>query len=180
MKKILIATIISSVLAFSCDDFSMENQGFKLKNLPGYVAFANTGGTITPIVRSLTENSANSNLRIENATGSTSNITVTYAFSGTAVFGTDFTVTTPGGSANATGGTVVITATNKKSTVLDYAFVNLGIDPITDGTPDGAKTLVVTLVSAVNADGKEFVVGRGAEGSTIYLLSSTINIADVN
>lgn len=179
MKKILIL-MISSILVFSCDDFSLENQGFSLRKLDGYVAFANAGGTVTPIVRNLTESSPNSVLRIETATGTLSDITVTYAFSGTAVFGTDFTVSSPGGTVSATGGTILLKKNTKKNGVNDFDFVNLGIDPITDGVTDGAKTLTITLVSAVNADGVEFVVGRGAQGGTIYMLSATINMADIN
>ena len=62
----------------------------------------------------------------------------------------------------------------------DFDFVNLGVQALTDGVADGDKTLVITLVSAVNADGKEFSVGRGAEGGTIYLRTATINIEDVD
>jgi hypothetical protein len=179
MKNITYLILIATV-SFSCTDYGLEDNVLKVKQIGSYVAFANTGGTVTPIVRTLTENSAISNLRIENATGSLSSITVTYEFSGTAVLGTDFTVTSPGGTATATGGTIVITATNKKTTVNDFAFVNLGIDAITDGVVDGAKTLTVTLVSAVNADGKVFDVGRGAAESTIYLQSAVLNISDIN
>jgi hypothetical protein len=179
MKKYSYFAAILIALLSSCVDFD-DDLNFGLKPIDGYVAFANSGGTVTPIVRNVAETTGNQNLRIEVATGSLSNVTVTYSFSGTAVFGTDFNVTSPGGTVNTDGGTIVITRNQKPAGVNDFDFVNLGIDPITDGVDDGNKTLVITLISAVNQDGKNFSVGRGAEGSTIYLKEASVNISDVD
>ncbi|MBL7845325.1 MAG: hypothetical protein JNK44_15790 [Cyclobacteriaceae bacterium] len=179
MKKISLFILSISLLA-SCTDFDIDDLGFKLVPIDSYVAFANAGGAVTPIVRNVSETSAIQNLRIECPAGSLSDITVTYSFTGSAVFGTDFTVTAPGGTASATGGTIVIKRNKTPGGLADFDFVNLGIDPITDGVVDGNKTLTITLVSAINADGKEFVVGRGVEGATIYLKEAVINISDVD
>lgn len=179
MKNLTIIYLLALTLV-SCTDFELDDLGMGLKTLPGYVAFANSGGTITPIVRNVSETAAIQNLRIETATGTLSDVTVTYSFSGTAVFGTDFTVTSPGGTANAAGGTILLKKNSKPTGVNDFDFVNLDIDPVTDKVKDGNKTLVITLVSAVNAEGKEFIVGRGAEGGTIYLKEATINMTDVD
>ncbi len=180
MKKIVLMIIAGFALA-SCTDLDLEDQTIQLIQLPGYVAFANTGGTVTPIDRTVTESStAVQNLRIEVATGSLSDVTVTYSFSGTAVLGTDFTVTTPGGTATATGGTIVIRRNQTPAGTTDFDFVNLGITAVADGVDDGDKSLTITLESATNADGKTFAVGRGAPGSTIYLKTAKVNFTDVD
>ncbi|MBX2896770.1 MAG: hypothetical protein KF763_15090 [Cyclobacteriaceae bacterium] len=180
MKKILIVWCAAIVFT-ACTDFDLEDQTIKVIQLPGYVAFANTGGTIAAINRTVAETSTTAqNLRIEVATGSLSDVTVTYSFSGTAVLGTDFTVTTPGGTATATGGTIVIRRNQTPAGTTDFDFVNLGIRAVADGVDDGDKSLTITLVSATNADGKMFAVGRGAPGSTIYLRSASVNFTDVD
>ncbi|MBX2964071.1 MAG: hypothetical protein KF687_16275 [Cyclobacteriaceae bacterium] len=181
MKKIVLIILIMATVLTSCTDFELGDLGFDIKPIGSYVAFANAGGTVTPIVRNISESTtAVQNLRIECATGTLSDITVTYSFSGSAVFGTDFSVVTPGGSATAAGGTILLKRKTDPDGVNDFDFVNLGVQALTDGVADGDKTLVITLVSAVNADGKEFSVGRGAEGGTIYLRTATINIEDVD
>ncbi|MFN8842823.1 MAG: hypothetical protein ACK5WV_04450 [Chryseotalea sp.] len=177
IRKLIIPILVT--LLSSCTEFELDDLVLNLKPIGNHVAFANSsGGTITPISLNRSESSTASALRIENATGSLSSITVSYTFSGTAVFGQDFTVTSPGGTVNASGGTIKIVATNKKSTVADFAFVNLSIDPITDGIKDGAKTLIITLTNAVNEKGEIFDLGRGLDGQTIYHKSATINISD--
>lgn len=179
MKK-LFSYISILIILSSCTKFEVDDLGFGLRPIDGYVSFANAGGAVTPIILNASETSDVQNLRIEVPTGSLSAVTVTYSFSGTAVFGTDFTVVSPGGSSSATGGTIVIKRDKTPSGLADFDFVNLGIDPITDSVTDGDKSLVITLVSAVNADGKVFSVGRGAEGSTIYLKEARINISDTD
>ncbi len=179
MKKIIFFLLSISVLV-SCTEFETDDLGFGLIPIGSFVSFGASGGNVTPIVLNVTEASANQNLRIECPTGTLSDITVTYSFTGTAVFGVDYVVTTPGGSATSTGGTIVIKRNKTEAGLQDFDFVNLGIDPILDGVVDGPKTLTVTLVSAVNADGKVFSVGRGAEGGTIYLREAVINISDVD
>ncbi|MCW5912925.1 MAG: hypothetical protein KIT62_17780 [Cyclobacteriaceae bacterium] len=180
MKRFLILWCAGLMFA-SCTDLDLEDQTIKLIELPGYVAFANTGGTITPIERTVAETStAVQNLRIEVATGTLSDVTVTYSFSGNAAFGTDFTVTTPGGTATAAGGTIVIKRNQTPAGTTDFDFVNLGIHAVADGVDDGDKSLTITLESAANADGKTFAVGRGAPGSTIYLKSARVIFTDVD
>jgi len=176
MKKIILIIFVFGLLA-SCTDVNLDEQTIKVKNLDGYVAFANAGGTVVPIVLNISESTtATQNLRVECPTGSLSDITVNYSFSGSAVFGTDFTVVaTNGGSSTAAGGTIVIRRNTTTGGVNDFDFVNLGIRAVTDGVTDGAKQLIVTLTSATNAEGKVFAVGRGT-----YMKSATINIADIN
>jgi len=181
MKKIIIL-LFAGLVFVSCTDLDLEEQTIRVKELPGYVAFANAGGTITPIDRIVTETStAVQNLRIEVATGSLSNVTVAYTFSGNAVLGTDFTVvSTAGGTVTASGGTIIIKRNQTPAGTADFDFVNLGIRAVADGVDDGDKSLTITLESATNADGKTFAVGRGAPGSTIYLKSAKITFTDVD
>jgi len=181
MKKILMI-LLAGLVFTSCTDLDLEDQTIRLIELPGYVAFANTGGTVTPIDRTIAETAtAVQNLRIEVATGTLSDVTVTYSFSGTAVLGADFTVVaTTGGTATATGGTIIIKRNQTPAGTTDFDFVNLGIRAVTDGVDDGDKSLTITLVSATNADGKTFAVGRGAPGSTIYLKTAKVNFTDAD
>jgi hypothetical protein len=174
MKNIILLIFVLGFFA-SCTDVNLEEQTIKVKNLDGYVAFANSGGTVVPIVVNTRESAATaSNLRIECPTGSLSDITVTYAFSGSATFGTDFTVVaTNGGSATASGGTIILRRNTTTGGVNDFDFVNLGIRPLTDGVAEGSEQLVVTLTGATDASGKVYTVGRGT-----YMLSATVNIAD--
>jgi len=176
MKKIF-ALIITIGFFTSCTDLDLEEQKITTIALPGYVAFANAGGTVVPIVLNITEaTTATQNLRIECPTGSLSEITVTYTFSGSAVFGTDFTVVSPaGGTSTAAGGTIIIKRNTTTGGVNDFDFANLGIRAALDGVTDGPKQLVVTLVTATDATGKTFAIGRGN-----YMKSATVNIADVN
>lgn len=174
MKKIILILLISASFS-ACTDLNLDEQTIKVQNLDGYVAFANSGGTVVPIVLNIRETStATSNLRIECPTGSLSDITVNYSFSGSATFGSDFTVVaTNGGSANASGGTIVLRRNTTTGGVNDFDFVNLGIRPVLDGVVEGTEQLIVTLTSATDASGKVYTVGRGN-----YMKSATINIAD--
>jgi hypothetical protein len=175
--KNIIKLLIVSMFLWSCEGFDLEDQTIVVEELPGYVSFATAGGTVTPIVNNINEGTtATQNLRIECATGTLSDITVNYSFSGSAVLGTDFeVVSTPGGNATSTGGTIILRNNKSPGGVVDFDFVNLPIRTLRDGVKDGSKQLVITLVSAVNADGVTYVVGRGT-----YMLSATINIADVD
>lgn len=183
MKRFLNIIVVALILS-SCDGFDLEEQGIVLTEVPSYVAFATAGGTVVPINLTVSESAtAASSLRIECATGTLSDITVTYSFSGSAVYNQDFEVVpTTGGSSTATGGTIVIRKNTSPSGVADFDFVSLQIRPLrgTVGDADGNKQLVIRLESAVNADGKVFQVGRGLEGGTIYMREATINYTDVD
>jgi hypothetical protein len=176
MKKIFALIIIAGFFA-SCTDLDLEEQKITTIALDGYVSFANAGGTVTPIALNITETTAaTQNLRIECPTGSLSEITVTYTFSGSAVFNTDFTVVSPaGGTSTAAGGTIIIKRNTTTGGVNDFDFANLGIKAAADGVADGAKQLVVTLTGATDASGKTYTIGRGT-----YMKSATVNFSDVN
>lgn len=168
MKKLYFILIIGLVLT-SCEDFNFEDQGFDLEPLPGYVAFANAGGTVVPLVVNKAENGGSASFRIECATGNMSNITVSFSFTGTAVFGTDFSAP----NSTASGGTVILPA--NPGDVTDYNHVNLVITILTDGVADGNKTLDVELTGAVDSNGKQYDVGRGS-----YMKVATLNISDID
>lgn len=97
-------------------------------------------------------------LEIELPTNVYSNVTVTYSItSDGAVEGVDYAVL----SGNYSNGTGTIT--------IDYDFENVGFDAenleiasLFDGIVDETKTLTVTLVSAVTADGQSLEVGQGS------------------
>lgn len=172
MKNLIILFALISFM--SCTDFDIEDQGIILEDLPSYVAFKNDGGTITPIVRNVSENTtsaASRTVTVECPTGTLSDITVSYTLSGTAVFGSDFTI--PGASAS--GGTMVVKQKNSDNN--DFDFGTIVVTLLTDGVKDGDKTLVITLTSAVNAGGETFAVGRGG---TETLRSATFNIKDID
>lgn len=168
MKKLYIILIISLAFA-SCEDFDFADQGFDLEVLPGYVAFANSGGTVVPPVSNVNENAGSTSFRIECPTGNLTAITVTFSFAGSAVYGTDFTAP----NSSAAGGTIVLP--NSIYDVNDYNHVDLVVSLLTDGVTDGDKTLTITLTGAVDGDGEQYSVGRGN-----YMKVATVNIADVD
>ena len=168
MKKLYIFLIIGLVLS-SCEDFDFADQGFDLEVLPGYVAFANSGGTVVPPVSNVNENAGSTSFRIECATGNLTAITVSFSFAGSAVYGVDFSAP----NSTAAGGTIVLP--NSVYDVNDYNFVNLVVSILTDGATDGAKTLTIELTGAVDGDGVQYSVGRGT-----YMKIATVNIADVD
>ena len=190
MKK-FIPIFLSALIVLSCTDATLEDVGFTLKSLPAYVAYGNPGGTITAIVLAPEEGSTAgasgelTRLRIEAPGVVTSDVTVQFTFGGTAVFGTDFTVSgliqstlVPFAvTATAAGGSIKIAKSNTIKTVNDFEHVNLELGYPTDGVKDGLKTLIVTLTSATGADGTVYAVGRGG---TDMLKVATINIADTN
>ncbi|HCM75688.1 MAG TPA: hypothetical protein DIS90_04865 [Cytophagales bacterium] len=172
MKNFIILFALISFM--SCTDFDIEDQGLILEDLPSYVAFKNDGGTITPIVKNVAENTtsaASRTVTVECPTGTLSDITVSYSFSGSAVYGTDFTIA----GATAAGGTVIIKQRNGDNN--DFDFGNIVVTLLTDAVADGTKDLIITLTSAVNADGQTFAVGRGG---TDVLRSATFNISNVD
>ena len=171
MKYTLRIIAMLSIVAFlfSCEDVDLEDQGIILQDLPGYVAFNGDGAGIVLDTVEATESTGVVELNIENPTGTLSDITVSFEFSGTAVFGIDYTVP----NSTAAGGTVILP--NDQSDVNFFNNVDIEVTTLTDAVVDGEKILTVTLTNAVNEDGETFAVGRGG---TDILLTSTIRIAD--
>ena len=155
----------------SCNNYGISDQGFDLKELSGYVAF-NADGTkavLDPI--DVAEDDGTASFNIEIPTGSYSDVTVKFTFGGTAVFGTDFNVA----NSTSAGGEIIIK--HAPTDFQDFDNVDLDIEILLDGVVDGDKTLVITLESAIGADGTEFAVGRGG---TDYLKSAEVNISDID
>ncbi|MDH5365728.1 MAG: hypothetical protein OEW67_01985 [Cyclobacteriaceae bacterium] len=169
MKKILLILFSASII-MSCDEFDIADQGIVLEELPSYVAF-NANGTEAYLDTVFTdENGGSATFNVEAPTGTLSDITVNYEFSGTAIFGTDFNVA----GASAAGGSLVIT--HDPADFLDFDNKDLDISLLTDAIVDGEKTLNINLISASNAEG-QIAVGRGG---TDYLKSAVLVIADVD
>ncbi|MDH5607920.1 MAG: hypothetical protein OEY56_00445 [Cyclobacteriaceae bacterium] len=158
MKKIALYIAIVGFFT-ACNELDLAEQGIVLKELPGYVAFDAPGTSVSLDTVSRNEDGTNIVFTIECPTGTLTDITVSYTFSGTAVFGTDFNVA----GATSAGGTIVLT--HIQSTVpgeyQDFDNVDLIVEPLTDGVIDGTKTLSITLASATNGDGESVAVGRG-------------------
>lgn len=169
MKKLLIL-LLGIGFFIACDDEAdLEEQGFVLTELPGYVAFNATGTNTTLDDEDVSETDGSVTFNIEVPTGTLSDITVNYEFGGSALFGTDFTVA----GASAAGGSIVLR--HVPTDVLDFDNVDLDITLLTDAVADGDKVLTVTLLSASNAEG-DLAVGRGGQE---LLRTATVNIADV-
>ena len=173
MKYLNIYTYLLALAVFmaSCgNEFDLEDDGVNPQLLPGYVAFNADGNNATIDPEDVGEDGGEVTFNIENPTGTLSDITVTYEFQGSAVFGTDFTIE----GASASGGTLVI-----EHDPQDFQFrdnQDLVVSILTDNTIDGDKTLEIVLVSASNAEG-ELAVGRGG---TEFLKRAIINISDID
>ena len=173
MKYLNIYTylLVLAVFMASCgNDFDLVEDGLNPQQLPGYVAFNASGNNATIDPEDVGEDAGEVTFNIENPTGTLSDITVTYAFEGSAVYGTDFTIE----GASASGGTLVIEHDPE-----DFQFrdnQDLVVTILTDNDIDGDKTLEIVLVSATNADGT-LAVGRGG---TDFLKRAVINISDID
>ena len=163
--KFLVFIFCLCLLNSCIEDFG---ENFTLQDLPGYVAFNAPGNNVTLPDEEVTEADGSVTLTIESPTGTLSDITIEYAFSGSAEFGTDFNV--PG--ASATGGTIVLSP--NPGDIINRDEVDLEIELLMDGVVDGEKTLTVTLLSASNAEGT-LEVGRGG---TDFLKAANVIIAD--
>jgi len=171
MKHIFNLLFIA-LLLIGCDEYNyLEDQGLELDELPGYVAFNAPGASVNLDDEEVTEADGSVALSVEVPTGSLSDVTVNYEISGSAVFGTDFTIE----GASAAGGSVVIVLDPFNFT--DFQNADIDITLLTDDVEDGEKTLTLTLVSAQNADGVTFAVGRGG---TDFLKTANVIIADVD
>ncbi|UZR93384.1 hypothetical protein [Chondrinema litorale] len=165
----LTALLVAGLIG--CEDYDLADQDIELEELPGYVAFDAPGEEAYLDDEEVTEEDGSVALRIEVPTGSLSDVNVTYTFSGTAVFGTDFTV--EGASASGGSTTIVI----DKAEFNDTDGVDIDITLLTDGVADGDKTLSITLESAQNTDGLSFAVGRGG---TELLKTANVIITDID
>lgn len=176
MKKIFILLTVIGFLS-ACTEYDFfEDQGFTVTELPGYVAFNGAGTSVTYAVDPIDEcAAAGAELVVEAPTGTLSDITVNYTLGGTAEFGVDYTID----GATASGGSFVIEHLQSANPD-DFQNLDNGsftIVPLVDGVSEGDETVVVTLVSATNADGEEFAVGRGG---TDFLKTVTVDLVDVD
>lgn len=177
MKKITYLLFATVILLTGCnDDFQLgdnELTDLAVSLLPGYVAFSAPGVNVTIDDIETAEGNPDEFLNVEIPTGNLSDITVNYVFSGTAVWGVDFNVA----GATSAGGTLIIEhkqTTDPADGVYDNGDIE--VELLTDDVVDGVKTLIVTLVSASNAEG-ELAIGRGG---TDLLTTSVVNIADID
>ena len=169
IKNIYLLALCAIFFLASCGNEFVTEDNYDLTSLGGYVAFDAPGNTITneDIVTD-EDTGGTQSLTVECPTGTLSDITIDFEFSGDAVFGTDFTVE----GASASGGSIVLSP--NANDVLNRDNVDIDVVILSDEEVDGNKTLTVTLVSASNADG-EILVGRGG---TDLLTSRTIIIGD--
>ena len=161
MRKLLIFIIALGFMQ-SCTDYDVADY-YDLEALPGYIAFAAPGSDayLDPI--DVDEDEGSVSVTIEAPTGILADVTVTYSLSGTAVAGTDYNDTN--------NGTIVMK--HDPADVLNYDNeIEILQNPDTED-----KILIVTLVSAVDADGNTFAVGRGG---TELLKEATINILNID
>jgi hypothetical protein len=174
MKKIIYLAFMSVILLTACtEDDTLSDQGIKLEELPAYVAFSVNGVGKNLATITLNEGvTTASRINVEIPTGSVSNVTVNYTFSGTAVYGVDFIVA----GATSQGGSVIIVkpTTPNVNALPDNADIVVTL--LTDGVVDGNKTLAITLDSAFNADGP-IAVGRGG---TDLLKTANVVITDID
>lgn len=171
MKHIFNLLFIA-LLLIGCDEYNyLEDQGFEVEELPGYVAFNAPGASAFLDDEEVAEDDGSVSLSVEVPTGSLSDVTVNYEFSGSAVFGTDFTVE----GASAAGGSVVIVL--DKANFTSFQNADIDITLLTDDVVDGQKTLTLTLTSAQNASGDTFAVGRGG---TDLLRTANVIISDID
>jgi len=175
MKKIkfLILATVAVILSSCSDEFSISDIA-SVEELPAYVAFNPDGTAVTIAPFEVDENDGLlEDINVEIPTGNLSDVTVTYSLSGTAVFGTDYTID----GATASGGTLIIEhkqTTDPEDEVADNEDIPVRV--LTDGVADGEKTIIITLVSASNAEG-DLAIGRGG---TDLLRTATVVISDVD
>lgn len=164
---------ISSILTTSCtEDYSLDDRGLAVEELPNYVAFEAPGASSSIAPIDAAEDSEAEEIGVEIPGGTVSDVTVNYSFSGTAVFGEDFTVD----GATSAGGTVVIELTTVPNQDGLPPNANIVVNFLTDGVEDGDKTLEITLTDASNAEGN-IAVGRAG---TEALTTAVVNIADID
>ena len=171
MKIFNIIFVLSCLVVMtSCDpDYAVEDY-FDLEELPGYVAFDTDGNGVSLANAAVSEADVSARFFVENPTGTKSEITVNYNLSGSAIYGTDYTIagaTAAGGSVKVKPNSGAVNQTNR---------VALPIVILTDGVVDGEKTITITLIDASNAEGN-VAVGRG--GKDILRVANVV-ITDVD
>ena len=171
MKRSYSIILLALVLSLSAcgPDYEVADY-FELEELPGYVAFDTDGNNATMDDVATSEDAGSVDLIVENPTATLSDITVSYSLSGTAVYGTDYTIS----GASSSGGSLTIKPNS--GTINETNRTTLTISLLTDGAADGEKTISVTLTDASNAEGA-VAVGRGG---TDMLKTATVIIADVD
>ena len=98
--KLIMVAFVACMISSCSTDYD-TSEYFDLEELPGYVAFDADGNDVTVADRTLEENGGSVAVIVENPTGTTSDITVNYTLSGSAVYGVDYTIegaTAAGGS----------------------------------------------------------------------------------
>lgn len=174
MKKII--SILMLMLLWSCNETFELNDNIQQLNVTfisnKYVAFRSAGAVVSTQPVEANEGETVS-LFVETPTGSVSDVSVNYNFSGSAVYGSDFTID----GATSDGGSVIIIHDKDApddSNVYDYAVIKVNL--LSDSIIDGDKQLIINLVSASSADGN-ILVGRGGTG---FLKFQVVNISDMD
>ncbi len=172
MKKLTYILFATVLVLTGCDtDFDSAEQGFGFEFLPGlYVAFDAPGSTNTLAPFEVGEADGEVEVTVEIPTGTLSDVSINYAFSGTAVFGTDFTVA----GATAAGGTIILTPKPGDDPENIAENVDIIVTLLTDNVGDGEKTLNIELTSASNTEGNVAV----GVGGTDSLTTATVIISD--
>ncbi len=172
INKNILVIILGLFFAVSCEDVDDPIDG--LETAPLFVQFgANTSETYE-----VTELSDPQEITIQVPQSFEQDMVAEISFEGTAVFGTDFTVTSDGlVSSSATGAfiTIPFIPTDNSDLIADQR--NFEINFLTDAIEDGDKNLTVTLVQAVGADDPSIVLdgGRGSIRKTF-----DVSIEDVS
>ena len=166
----LVILFVSAAFLTACDPDYEVSQYFDLEELPGYVAFDADGNNATLDDFAADEDDGVVEIIVENPTGTLSDITVNYALSGSAVFGTDYNIE----GASAAGGSLTIRPNS--GAVNETNRTTLVVELLTDGVADGEKTITLTLSDASNSEGT-VAVGRGG---TDFLKTANVVIADVD
>ncbi|MDH3245501.1 MAG: hypothetical protein OEM26_12870 [Saprospiraceae bacterium] len=168
MKIAVIPTIsLSLLIAFSACEHSAFEDEVTLKDLTEASAFVRFDNTLKTVI-DVSETDAPQALTLEYIFPGNKDITVNYNFSGSAAFGTDFTIE----GASPTGGTITLIydALSTEITTTD-----LVVTLLQDGITDGNKSVTFTLTSASASDGSPVDAGQAGMFREI-----TINIADAD
>lgn len=164
MKKFLYTLIVATIIV-SCNEFDIEDQGFDLEALPESVSFNGSGDDWN--VDDDTSEGSSYTLEVEAPNGTLSDIVVTYTLSGTATFGTDYTIA----GATASGGTMTIV--HDPSDIVEFDHGEIVVDVIADAATEDAETIIITLASATRGS-ESVAVGRGG---TDFGKSATLTVA---
>ena len=164
MKKFIYTLIVATIIV-SCNEFDIEDQGFDLEALPESVSFNGSGDDWN--VDDDTSEGSSYTLEVEAPNGTLSDIVVTYTLSGTATFGTDYTIA----GATASGGSMTIV--HDPSDIVAFDHGEIVVDVIADAATEGAETIIITLSGATRGS-ETIAVGRGG---TDYGKSATLTVA---